>query len=1472
MRWFRQITSARSAKHTRSTKWHTSTTSAKLLSFLLILVMFMSFLPVQQAFATDTQINDNNGSITYSGAWTYDTTGASGYINNDQHYAITNGNYAQYTFTGTSIKWIGPKNVDCGISQVYIDGTLVATVDMYASSWLKQQVLYSNTSLTNASHTIKVVVTNTKNASSAGYYSSIDAFAYDTVVTTGEKIFADSLAGTARSNATQHELGQVFNVTVSGQITKVRLYAVSQESGNHTARIWRNSDGAKLTEFTVPSSVFTGVNSWVSYSLPTPLAISPSTDYTVSVSTGTDTGYYWGGGTNASAGSNGQHVNWPANSARFTDTMGAMPATTPSGGESYLRDIEFVPDTITSEKIFTDTTTAPSVNNGFPVELGEVFQSSVPGQITAIRVYATAAESGSHTARIWRNHDNTVVGGPYTITYGGTAGWITYSLPTPISITELIDYTVSVSTGTDTNKAIPLTSLPNAGNNGSHLSYPMKAGRFTANVGQRPNVVPSAADNYLRDVVFVAGTLPAPDASLTKQSLDGSWRIAQDTGNTGISSQWFNVANYPFNSAMNIQVPGTIYEAFPSYNGITWYGRFFNANLTVASDMKYYIKFGAVQYKSQVWVNGQNLGTHEGSDTPFEVDVTSALVQGGNFISVRVENPKGVLSSGAVPVFWDNGGIVQHVDLVKQPKLRVLDVYAKPDISTGNIDLQITLENNTGASQGVTLSTAYGVFNGSNIGTVNASVTAPTGQSVSTMTVTVPSVHLWSPSDPYLYSLSISAVSGGKTDVYAIPRFGFKDFRIVNGYFMLNNQRIFLKGVHQNFYDPVNVQGTARDMSLLGQDFDKLKQAGFNMYRSIAAAALPEQLDLADEKGILIYEEHQGSWNLSDASKFNLSVSDVIKRDRNRVSVAMFGLLNENKNNAVYTAAKNFLPTLRTIDTTKLVMLGSARWDNDLTTGSASNPGSSTWNVYLGGESPTSPVSTGSISDLLPMNPAGAFTPGAGDVHVYNTFPNTWNFINSFASLGSTTNNIFVSEAGVGGMFNAIDEDRKLHQYNAGPLVVPWSWTTNKIAALNAIWTKYGMSSVYPNIEDAAIDSQKSESKQRAQLFSTIRSNPKIMGYSLTSLTDSGGSQEGIMTNFRDWKADILPVLQDGWAELKWNLFVNPMTIYTNSTFHVRVNLSNEDVLTAGTYPSTLTIKNAGGTAVWTQNVNIVIPSGTNPPFSYAVYDADITVPGLVEGDYTLNATLNTVTNAKSNTLGFKVFSTANHPGSLGQVTVLGVTQAVRDLLTSKGATLHEYNASESLNNEVIVVGNSVTNNAATWRPLYKKAASGAQIVFLSSNVFSGNTGPNKWIKVANKGDQSGVYNGLGWLYHAEQLAKPTGILNTLPAKLMSPDVYGDMLGTVKYLRNITAPTVTTAFSIDDNGSNSYADGLLIGTYNEYAGKFTVNTFDLMSNIGKPVADRMILNMVAYAKSTTSAVQALPANYDTELNTYGIVD
>lgn len=113
--------------------------------------------------------------------WVYLTgSNAPDYYGGDQHGYGMPGMSVSLAFTGTTIKWISPRNIDLGISDIYIDGVKVASVDMYAPSWLKQQVLFSKTDLIDAPHTIEILVTSNKNPSAIGTYCAIDAFEYGT--------------------------------------------------------------------------------------------------------------------------------------------------------------------------------------------------------------------------------------------------------------------------------------------------------------------------------------------------------------------------------------------------------------------------------------------------------------------------------------------------------------------------------------------------------------------------------------------------------------------------------------------------------------------------------------------------------------------------------------------------------------------------------------------------------------------------------------------------------------------------------------------------------------------------------------------------------------------------------------------------------------------------------------------------------------------------------------------------------------------------------------------------------------------------------------------------------------------------------------------------------------------------------------------------------------------------------------------
>jgi len=102
----------------------------------------------------------------------------------DGSYSASEPAYAEFTFTGTGIQWIGESNFLCGIAEVYIDGEKVATVDSFTGpKSINQFVNFSMEDLPFGEHTIKIVATGLKNAASTQYPGTrvlVDAFRYIT--------------------------------------------------------------------------------------------------------------------------------------------------------------------------------------------------------------------------------------------------------------------------------------------------------------------------------------------------------------------------------------------------------------------------------------------------------------------------------------------------------------------------------------------------------------------------------------------------------------------------------------------------------------------------------------------------------------------------------------------------------------------------------------------------------------------------------------------------------------------------------------------------------------------------------------------------------------------------------------------------------------------------------------------------------------------------------------------------------------------------------------------------------------------------------------------------------------------------------------------------------------------------------------------------------------------------------------------
>ena len=86
-------------------------------------------------------------------------------------------------------------------------------------------------------------------------------------------------------------------------------------------------------------------------------------------------------------------------------------------------------------------------------------------------------------------------------------------------------------------------------------------------------------------------------------SLNGNdWRIATDSKNAGRQNDWFKTP--PVSSSRQTSVPWVIQDIFHDYHGVVWYWREFDTPKNLHRRGRYLLKFHAVDYLADVWVNG----------------------------------------------------------------------------------------------------------------------------------------------------------------------------------------------------------------------------------------------------------------------------------------------------------------------------------------------------------------------------------------------------------------------------------------------------------------------------------------------------------------------------------------------------------------------------------------------------------------------------------------------------------------------------------------------------------------------------------------------------------------------------------------------------------------------------------------------------------------------------------------------------
>lgn len=968
-------------------------------------------------------------------------------------------------------------------------------------------------------------------------------------------------------------------------------------------------------------------------------------------------------------------------------------------------------------------------------------------------------------------------------------------------------------------------------------------------------------------------------------SLDGKWLIATDPGNAGRDQKWFLT---PRPEAKTTPVPSIIQEPFPAYHGVVWYWRQFDAPAHPYKGGRFLLRFNAVDYLADVWLNGAHLGSHEGGETPFVFDATGAIRPGqSNSLSVRVLNPTDEPIDGIVlpetphrnkftgirnGALADYGGIIESVELLLTPAVRITDVFLRPDWKTGAVPISVTVQNSlTKAGPArvhfVVTSTSVPQIVLSDFINVNLAA----GETSVTHEIAISSHRLWDLSDPYLYRLHVSIEATGVDGVHGTSTaFGFRDFRVVNGYFRLNGRRLFVRSTHTGNHTPYRVISPPDGYpDLLRKDLLYAKSSGFNMVRFISGTAHPWELDMCDELGLMVYEESSGGWLLKDSPKmmtrYQNSMREMILRDRNHPSLVLWGMLNETEDGPVHRAGESSLSFVRTFDDSRLIILSSGRFDGHLGLGSVSNPGGTEWEYTWGKEAPGGAQVKMELPSAI----------GTGDFHLYPKVPQTPEVNTLTRTLGNDSKPIFLSEYGIGSMMNVIHEFRMYEQAGIPADAEDFIHMQSMVTRFTADWSRFGMDVVYPFPETLLQASQAAMARHRLLGFNLIRSNPKICGYNLTGMLDHAFTGEGVWRFWRDWKPGAFDAMQDGWAPVRWCLFVEPTNVYAGRPFTVEAVLANEDAVRPGEYPAQFRVWGPNGLA-WQRQNAVRIPNATagqDGPLAVPVMKEEIVLQG-PEGVYELVPYIERGISPPETSWQFHVTDAALFPRLTGKIMTWGVPANVESWLTAHGATIVPFRAGSG-NREVVLVGDVSAKpaQASDWRALAELMATGSTVVFLSQDAFKRDKQEAAWLPLANKGR---IHNFNDWLYHKECVAKQHPVFEGLQGTgMLDWYYYGPMWPHhVFEAQDTPAEVIAASFAAGYSTAGGYASGVLLGSYKFGAGQFIVNSFPIIEHVDKhPVADRLLLNLVKHAATSANGpAVALPADFQARLKEIGYAE
>lgn len=430
-------------------------------------------------------------------------------------------------------------------------------------------------------------------------------------------------------------------------------------------------------------------------------------------------------------------------------------------------------------------------------------------------------------------------------------------------------------------------------------------------------------------------------------SLNGEWKAIIDPYESGFydyrykpsANGYFKNAKpksktelieYDFDASGSLKVPGdwnTQQDQLFFYEGTVWYKKSFDYQRQ--PNTRLFVHFGAANYQTDVYLNGDKVGQHEGGFTPFNFEITKLIRDTGNFLVVKVDNKR---RRDAVPTlmtdWWNYGGLTRDVKLVETPDTFVHDYMVQLQKGSRNrISGWVKLSGDK-LRQRITV----------RIPEAGISRSFATDANGLALIDFIAELKLWSSEDPKLYDVRIEA----ETDQVS-EQIGFRSLETKGTEILLNGKPVFLRGICIHEEAPLRGgRASSREdaLTLLGW----AKELGANFVRLAHYPHNEFMVREADRMGIMVWSEIPVYWTIEWENPVTLEnarnqLSEMIARDRNRAAVVIWSVANETPlSDARLTFLRNLVSHARSLDATRLLSAAMERHYLDATTQMIDDP------------------------------------------------------------------------------------------------------------------------------------------------------------------------------------------------------------------------------------------------------------------------------------------------------------------------------------------------------------------------------------------------------------------------------------------------------------------------------------------------------------------------------------------------------